>query len=331
MDYFVQWCIVCERKIDHQGLYCSPQCLRRDFILRPLELLQQKQELDQQQQQDALRIKLQKKRALNGTTAAAAAAAATAFRQEPSPPTSPLLNHHQPEHHHHHHHDFASGCHRQSRRASSSSCTSSTSSSTSSLSSLFSPPSLSPTATASSGTSIAPTTQSSTLDSTLSVAAHAAATVRRLNHPTWPSLQSHADYAYHNFKKPLRWPNPEAEQEQAASSFAAVAAGDSVHGLGITGVPALLPTAAGGPAVVDGGHLTAARSRAPPLCATAVGGICSSSSSINVSSKNTNNNHGLVSPGYVANPTPSVAAAAALSPTEIPFPAFLSRSGRRRL
>ncbi|KAJ1533154.1 hypothetical protein HK405_000651 [Cladochytrium tenue] len=34
MDYFVQWCLVCERKIEHNGLYCSPQCLRRDFILR---------------------------------------------------------------------------------------------------------------------------------------------------------------------------------------------------------------------------------------------------------------------------------------------------------
>ncbi|KAI9332033.1 hypothetical protein DFJ73DRAFT_897803 [Zopfochytrium polystomum] len=31
MDYFMQWCLACDRRIDHDGLYCSPECLRSDF------------------------------------------------------------------------------------------------------------------------------------------------------------------------------------------------------------------------------------------------------------------------------------------------------------
>ncbi|KAI9343131.1 hypothetical protein BDR26DRAFT_858603 [Obelidium mucronatum] len=36
MDYMVQWCLVCERRLEHQGLYCSPKCLKADFVLTPL-------------------------------------------------------------------------------------------------------------------------------------------------------------------------------------------------------------------------------------------------------------------------------------------------------
>ncbi|KAI8850978.1 hypothetical protein BC829DRAFT_388189 [Chytridium lagenaria] len=35
MEYHVQWCLVCEKRIEHQGLYCSPRCLRVDFMVRP--------------------------------------------------------------------------------------------------------------------------------------------------------------------------------------------------------------------------------------------------------------------------------------------------------
>ncbi|KAJ3026015.1 UNVERIFIED_CONTAM: hypothetical protein HDU68_006350 [Siphonaria sp. JEL0065] len=38
MDYMVQWCLVCERKLEHQGLYCSPKCLKQDFVLTPLQI-----------------------------------------------------------------------------------------------------------------------------------------------------------------------------------------------------------------------------------------------------------------------------------------------------
>ncbi|ORY39536.1 hypothetical protein BCR33DRAFT_390728 [Rhizoclosmatium globosum] len=38
MDYLMQWCLVCERKLDHGGLYCSSACLRSDFLLTPFPL-----------------------------------------------------------------------------------------------------------------------------------------------------------------------------------------------------------------------------------------------------------------------------------------------------
>ncbi|KAI8612148.1 hypothetical protein BC830DRAFT_596216 [Chytriomyces sp. MP71] len=31
MEYLMQWCLVCERRLEHQGLYCSPACLSLDF------------------------------------------------------------------------------------------------------------------------------------------------------------------------------------------------------------------------------------------------------------------------------------------------------------
>ncbi|ORY44305.1 hypothetical protein BCR33DRAFT_716874 [Rhizoclosmatium globosum] len=36
MEDFVQWCLICEKKLTHDGMYCSMNCLRTDFgIISP--------------------------------------------------------------------------------------------------------------------------------------------------------------------------------------------------------------------------------------------------------------------------------------------------------
>ncbi|KAJ3238530.1 hypothetical protein HDU81_007626 [Chytriomyces hyalinus] len=37
MEYMIQWCLVCERRLEHQGLYCSPECLSKDFVVMGVE------------------------------------------------------------------------------------------------------------------------------------------------------------------------------------------------------------------------------------------------------------------------------------------------------
>ncbi|KAI8621325.1 hypothetical protein BC830DRAFT_1094568 [Chytriomyces sp. MP71] len=32
MDHFTQWCLICERKLPYEGIYCSLHCLKQDFI-----------------------------------------------------------------------------------------------------------------------------------------------------------------------------------------------------------------------------------------------------------------------------------------------------------
>ncbi|KAI8615687.1 hypothetical protein BC830DRAFT_1121381 [Chytriomyces sp. MP71] len=32
MEAFTQWCLVCERKLVHDAVYCSLECLKTDFV-----------------------------------------------------------------------------------------------------------------------------------------------------------------------------------------------------------------------------------------------------------------------------------------------------------
>ncbi|TPX65913.1 hypothetical protein CcCBS67573_g07977 [Chytriomyces confervae] len=32
MEHFTNWCLICERKLEHDGIYCSIKCLKTDFI-----------------------------------------------------------------------------------------------------------------------------------------------------------------------------------------------------------------------------------------------------------------------------------------------------------
>ncbi|KAI8613093.1 hypothetical protein BC830DRAFT_1133847 [Chytriomyces sp. MP71] len=32
MDHFTEWCLICERKLPSEGIYCSLNCLKQDFI-----------------------------------------------------------------------------------------------------------------------------------------------------------------------------------------------------------------------------------------------------------------------------------------------------------
>ncbi|KAI8841630.1 hypothetical protein BJ741DRAFT_594746 [Chytriomyces cf. hyalinus JEL632] len=32
MELFTNWCLICERKLEHDGIYCSIKCLKTDFI-----------------------------------------------------------------------------------------------------------------------------------------------------------------------------------------------------------------------------------------------------------------------------------------------------------